>query len=168
MPDVPGPDEVPHGEDLNQTILKRAPEAVRRYWERPRPIEFRPISFDHYLTTDKLEPVQRVWVRCPGEIGDDRALNAAVLAYLSDMTLLDTSLFAHGLSVFDKRIQAASLDHAMWFHRPVRVSDWLLYAQDSPSSSGARGLTRGSLYSADGVLTASVAQEGLIRPRRGA
>ncbi len=168
MPDVPGPDEVPHGEDLNQTILKRAPEAVRRYWERPRPIEFRPISFDHYLTTDKLEPVQRVWVRCPGEIGDDRALNAAVLAYLSDMTLLDTSLFAHGLSVFDKRIQAASLDHAMWFHRRVRVSDWLLYAQDSPSSSGARGLTRGSLYSADGVLTASVAQEGLIRPRRGA
>ena len=168
MPDVPGPDEVPHGEDLNQTILKRAPEAVRRYWERPRPIEFRPISFDHYLTTAKLEPVQRVWVRCPGEIGDDRALNAAVLAYLSDMTLLDTSLFAHGLSVFDKRIQAASLDHAMWFHRPVRVSDWLLYAQDSPSSSGARGLTRGSLYSADGVLTASVAQEGLIRPRRGA
>ncbi|MCC4299006.1 acyl-CoA thioesterase II [Aurantimonas coralicida] len=168
MPDVPGPDEVPHGEDLNQTILKRAPEAVRRYWERPRPIEFRPISFDHYLTTDKLEPVQRVWVRCPGEIGDDRALNAAVLAYLSDMTLLDTSLFAHGLSVFDKRIQAASLDHAMWFHRPVRVSDWLLYAQDSPSSSGARGLTRGSLYSADGVLTASVAQEGLIRPRRSA
>ena len=168
MPDVPGPDEVPHGEDLNQTILKRAPEAVRRYWERPRPIEFRPISFDHYLTTDKLEPVQRVWVRCPGEIGEDRALNAAVLAYLSDMTLLDTSLFAHGLSVFDKRIQAASLDHAMWFHRPVRVSDWLLYAQDSPSSSGARGLTRGSLYSADGVLTASVAQEGLIRPRRSA
>ena len=168
MPDVPGPDEVPHGEDLNQTILKRAPEAVRRYWERPRPIEFRPISFDHYLTTAKLEPVQRVWVRCPGEIGDDRALNAAVLAYLSDMTLLDTSLFAHGLSVFDKRIQAASLDHAMWFHRPVRVADWLLYAQDSPSSSGARGLTRGSLYSADGVLTASVAQEGLIRPRRGA
>ena len=168
MPDVPGPDEVPHGEDLNQTILKRAPEAVRRYWERPRPIEFRPISFDHYLTTEKLEPVQRVWVRCPGEIGDDRALNAAVLAYLSDMTLLDTSLFAHGLSVFDKRIQAASLDHAMWFHRPVRVSDWLLYAQDSPSSSGARGLTRGSLYSADGVLTASVAQEGLIRPRRSA
>ena len=168
MPDVPGPDEVPHGEDLNQTILKRAPEAVRRYWERPRPIEFRPVSFDHYLTTDKLEPVQRVWVRCPGEIGDDRALNAAVLAYLSDMTLLDTSLFAHGLSVFDKRIQAASLDHAMWFHRPVRVSDWLLYAQDSPSSSGARGLTRGSLYSADGILTASVAQEGLIRPRRDA
>ncbi|MEF2552215.1 acyl-CoA thioesterase II [Aurantimonas sp. A2-1-M11] len=166
MPDVPGPDEVPHGEDLNQTILKRAPEAVRRYWERPRPIEFRPISFDHYLTQEKLEPVQRVWVRCPGEIGDDRALNAAVLAYLSDMTLLDTSLFAHGLSVFDKRIQAASLDHAMWFHRPMRVSDWLLYAQDSPSSSGARGLTRGSLYSADGILTASVAQEGLIRPRR--
>ncbi len=166
MPDVPGPDDLPHGDDLKETILKRAPEAVRRYWLRPRPIEFRPVSFDHYLTRDKLEPVQEVWVRCASPIGDDRDLNTAVLAYLSDMTLLDTSLFAHGLSVFDERIQAASLDHAMWFHRPVKVSDWMLYSQDSPSSSGARGLTRGSLFARDGTLVASVAQEGLIRPRR--
>ena len=166
MPDVPGPDDLPHGEALNDSILKRAPEPVRRYWQRPRPIEFRPVSFEHYLTRDKLEPVQQVWVRCQADVGEDRDLNAAVLAYLSDMTLLDTSLFAHGLSVFDERIQAASLDHAMWFHRRVRVSEWMLYAQDSPSSSGARGLTRGSLFSRDGVLVASVAQEGLIRPRR--
>ncbi|KQT87452.1 acyl-CoA thioesterase II [Aurantimonas sp. Leaf443] len=166
MPDVPRPDDLPNAEALRETLLAKAPPAVRRYWERPRPIEFRPVSLDHYLTQDKLEPVQRIWVRCTDEIGDDRALNAAVLAYLSDMTLLDTALFAHGLSVFDERIQAASLDHAMWFHRPLRCSDWLLYAQDSPSSSGARGLTRGSLYALDGTLVASVAQEGLIRPRR--
>ena len=166
MPEVPDPDELPHGEALNETILKQAPEPVKRYWLRPRPIEFRPVSFDHYLTRDKLEPIQQVWVRCPGDIGDDRALNAAVLAYLSDMTLLDTSLFAHGLSVFDKSIQAASLDHAMWFHRPAKVSEWMLYSQDSPSSSGARGLTRGALFSRSGELIASVAQEGLIRPRR--
>ena len=166
MDDVPGPEEVPHGKDLRERILKDAPPAVQRYWMRPRPIEFRPILFDHYLTENKLDPLQRIWVRCNRSVGDDQRLNAAVLAYLSDMTLLDTSLFAHGLSVFDDRIQAASLDHAMWFHRPVHVGDWLLYAQDSPSSSGGRGLTRGSLYQRDGTLVASVAQEGLIRPAR--
>ncbi|MFD2236467.1 acyl-CoA thioesterase II [Aureimonas populi] len=168
MPDVPRPDELPHGAALNERILSEAPEPVRRYWERPRPIEFRPVSFDHYLTQKKLAPRQDVWVRAVGEVGDDPALNAAILAYLSDMTLLDTSLFAHGLSVFDARIQAASLDHAMWFHRPVRVGEWHLYTQDSPSSSGGRGLTRGALFSLDGALVASVAQEGLIRPRRAA
>ncbi|WP_040489323.1 acyl-CoA thioesterase II [Fulvimarina pelagi] len=167
MPDVLGPDEIPHGDALKERILEHAPPAVKRYWQRPRPIEFRPIMLDHYLTENKLEPIQRIWVRCNDEIGDDPSLNAAVLAYLSDMTLLDTSLFAHGLSVFDERVQAASLDHSMWFHRPVRVSDWLLYAQDSPSSSGGRGLTRGSLYTREGRLVASVAQEGLIRPRKG-
>lgn len=166
MPDVPGPDALPHGEELRALLLEQASEPVQRYWRRPRPIEFRPVSFDHYLTSDKLEPVQRIWVRAISDIGPDAALNAAVLAYLSDMTLLDTSLFAHGLSVFDAGIQAASLDHSMWFHRPARVSEWMLYAQDSPASSGGRGLTRGSLFSLDGALIASVAQEGLIRPRR--
>ncbi|WP_019994402.1 acyl-CoA thioesterase [Aureimonas ureilytica] len=165
MPVVPGPDELPSGESLGQDILRHAPEPIRRYWMRPRAVEFRPVSTDHYLTREKLAPEQRIWVRVTADIGDDPALNAAVMAYLSDMTLLDTSLFAHGLSIFDERIQAASLDHAMWFHRPLRVSQWHLYAQDSPSSSGGRGLTRGSLFSADGTLVASVAQEGLIRPR---
>lgn len=165
MPDIPKPDELPHGEALEE-ILKNAPSAVQRYWKRPRAIEFRPVVLDHYISGKKLDPYQHVWVRCRGEIGDDPVSNTVVLAYLSDMTLLDTALFAHGLSVFDERVQAASLDHAMWFHRPVRVCDWMLYTQDSPSSSGGRGLTRGSLYGLDGTLIASVAQEGLIRPRR--
>ncbi|KAA0969666.1 acyl-CoA thioesterase II [Aureimonas fodinaquatilis] len=166
MPKVPGPDDIIGQEELTTRILESAPDAVRHYWMRPRPIEFRPVSFEHYLTGDKLPPAQNVWVRCLSDIGDDPKLNAAVLAYLSDMTLLDTSLFAHGMSIFDRRVQAASLDHAMWFHRPFRVSEWLLYTQDSPSSSGGRGLTRGSLFSADGTLVASVAQEGLIRLRQ--
>ncbi|MCQ0988937.1 acyl-CoA thioesterase II [Jiella marina] len=166
MPDIPKPDDLPHGKALEETILKNAPPAVQRYWKRPRPIEFRPVMLDHYLSNEKLEPFQHIWVRCRGDVGPDPARNTAVLAYLSDMTLLDTALFAHGLSVFDERVQAASLDHAMWFHRPVDVSQWMLYTQDSPSSSGGRGLTRGSLYSLDGTLIASVAQEGLIRPRR--
>nr|WP_247642338.1 acyl-CoA thioesterase domain-containing protein [Brucella suis] len=112
----------------------------------------------------------RSWSRCSmsgcgqgGLVPDDRALQAAILAYLSDMTLLDTSLHPHGRFIFDRDMQVASLDHAMWFHRPCRLDDWLLYTQDAPSASGARGFNRGALYTRDGVLIASVAQEGLIR-----
>ena len=139
MPDVPPPDALPHGEELSRLLLKSAPEPIRRYWRRPRPIKFRPVSLEHYLTGDKLDPVQRIRVRAVGSVGAGLALNAAVLAYLSDMTLLDTALFAHGLSVFDEGVHAASLDHSMWFHRSVDVGEWLLYAQDSPSSTGGRG-----------------------------
>lgn len=165
MPDVPMPETLIGEADLKEKFLKNAPENVRRYWERERPIEMRPVSLTHYISPEKLEPVQNIWVRANGTVPDDRRIQAVVLAYLSDMTLLDTSLFAHGLSVFSSKIQAASLDHSMWFHRACRLNDWLLYAQDSPSTSGARGLTRGGLYSRDGVLVASVAQEGLIRQR---
>jgi acyl-CoA thioesterase-2 len=96
---------------------------------------------------------------------DDPAVHRAVLAYMSDLTLLDTAFVAHGRSVFDADLQAASLDHALWFHRTFRADEWLLYAQDSPNSSGARGLTRGLIYTREGVLAASVAQEGLMRQR---
>lgn len=96
---------------------------------------------------------------------DNPHFQSAILAYLSDMTLLDTSLYAHGTTIFDPSIQVASLDHAMWFHRPCRLDDWLLYKQDSPSASGARGLTRGNIFTRQGALVASVAQEGLIRKR---
>ena len=102
-------------------------------------------------------------MRAAGTLPDDRNIHRAVLAYLSDMTLLDTALFAHGRVIFDHDLQVASLDHALWFHRPFRADEWLLYAEDSPSASGARGFTRGSLFSRDGRLVASVAQEGLIR-----
>ena len=97
---------------------------------------------------------------------DDPAIHRAALVYLSDMTLLDTALGAHGLHVYDRRIQVASLDHALWFHRPCRADEWLLYVQDSPNASGATGLARGLLYTREGALVASVAQEGLMRQRR--
>lgn len=164
-PDVPQPEELMDEEEFRRLYLSRAPEPVRRYWERPRPIELRPVSLKHYLTTEKLEPRQDLWVRTLGVVPQERGLQSAVLAYLSDMTLLDASLYPHGTSVFDPRLQAASLDHAMWFHRPFSFDDWLLYSQDSPSASGARGMTRGSLYTRSGVLVASVAQEGLIRKK---
>ena len=123
----------------------------------------KPLSLAHYFSREKLPPEQNVWIKTTGPVPDDRAVQAAVLAYLSDMTLLDTSLYAHGRSIFDRDLQVASLDHAMWFHRPCRFDDWLLYTADSPSTSGARGFNRGAIYSRDGVLIASTAQEGLIR-----
>ena len=165
MPVVPAPESLLGEADLKAQFLTQAPPHIRAYWERPRPIELRPVSLTHYFSTEKLEPSQNIWVRTTGPVPDDRRLRAAVLAYLSDMTLLDTALFAHGTSVLDRALQVASLDHAMWFHRPPVLDDWLLYSQDSPSAFGGRGMTRGALFSRDGTLIASVAQEGLIRKK---
>ncbi len=165
MPAVPIPESLLGEQQIKEQYLAHAPAAVRKYWERERPIEIRPVSLKHYFTREKLEPRQDVWVRATGPVPDSRLYQAAVLAYISDMTLLDASLHAHGTSIFDQSLQVASLDHAMWFHRPDTLDDWLLYTQDSPSASGARGLTRGSLFTRSGVLIASVAQEGLIRKK---
>jgi acyl-CoA thioesterase-2 len=164
--DVPDPDTLGTQQDLIVKFGDAVPQGIRRYWERDRPVDMKPIMLKHYTSREKLDPRQNIWIRTTGPVPNDRATQAAVLAYLSDMTLLDTSTFAHGRAVFDQDIQAASLDHAMWFHRPHPIDDWLLYTQDSPSTSGARGFTRGALYARDGTLIASVAQEGLIRLRR--
>ncbi len=163
IPRVPQPEDLMSEDQMRDAFLAKAPPAIRKYWENKRPIEIRPVSLTHYISREKLEPHQDIWVRAVGDVPADRHYQAAVLAYLSDMTLLDTSLYAHGTTIFDPAVQAASLDHAMWFHRPCKLDDWLLYTQDSPSASGARGLTRGSLFTRDGVLVASMAQEGLIR-----
>lgn len=165
MPDLPNAEDLPSEKQLAEQFVNHAPESIRNYWQRERPIELRPINLDHYLSDKKLDPTQNIWIRATGEIPDDPAIQQAVLAYASDMTLLDTSLFAHGRAIFDPNLQVASLDHSIWFHRPINMADWHLYSQDSPNSSGARGFTRGSIYSPDGQLVASVAQEGLIRER---
>lgn len=165
MPTIVPPEKLMGEAEMKAMFLANAPESVRRYWTRARPVEIRPTSLVHYVSNQKLEPMQDVWVRTTGPVPENRALQAAVLAYLSDMTLLDTSLYAHGTSIFDQNLQVASIDHAMWFHRPVPFDDWLLYSQDSPSASGARGMTRGNLFSRSGQLVASVAQEGLIRKK---
>jgi acyl-CoA thioesterase-2 len=139
---------------------------VRRYFERERPIELRPVEFQRYLG-QKLEGAKfHIWIRTTGPLPDDPTVHNCVLAYASDMTLLDSALIPHGLSVFDRSIMGASLDHALWLHRPFRADDWLLYAQDSPNLVGARGFARGLIFARDGTLIASVAQEGLLRKRR--
>jgi acyl-CoA thioesterase-2 len=165
MPQVPMPEELMDEEQVKERYLAHAPENVRRYWERKRAVEIRPVSIEGYFSRSQPSQRQNIWVRLTGPVPDDRLYRNAVLAYLSDMTLLDVALNAHGTSVLDQGIQVASLDHAMWFHRPFELDDWLLYSQESPSASGARGFTRGSLFTRSGVLIASVAQEGLIRKK---
>jgi acyl-CoA thioesterase-2 len=166
MPDVPKPDQLPSETEIKERVLPLMPEPVRRYYERPRPIELRVVEFDRYLGKAIEGGRFHVWIRASGPLPADPAIHQCVLAYASDMTLLDSALIPHGRSVFDKSIMAASLDHALWFHRPCRADEWLLYAQDSPSLAGARGFSRGLIFASDGTLVASVAQEGLLRERR--
>ena len=166
MPEVPAPESLPSESELKERYIDLVPENVRRFWERERPIELKPVDLTHYTSKERLKPVQNIWFRTTGHLPDDPALHQCVLGYASDMTLLDTSLLAHGRSIFDRDLQLASLDHALWFHRPFRADDWLLYAADSPSACGGRGFNRGSIFTRDGTLVASTAQEGLIRKAR--
>jgi acyl-CoA thioesterase-2 len=165
MPEVPRPDALPSEAEIKQNFLRMMPDPVRRYYERERPIELRPVEFERYLGKKFDDARFNVWIRA-GQLPDDPAIHRCVLAYASDMTLLDSSLLPHGHSVFEKEIMAASLDHALWIHRPFRADEWLLYAQDSPNMHGGRGLSRGLIFTESGKLVASVAQEGLVRVRR--
>ena len=164
-PKVPPPDNLPSEDDFRRKYADKVPEQYREHFLRKRPIEIRPVDRIDIFSPRKRPPHQAVWVRATGALPADIALQQCVLAYASHMTLLDTGLAPHGIGWFDERIQMASIDHAMWFHRPFRADKWLLYAQDSPSASGARGFNRGLIYDEAGTLVASVAQEGLMRLR---
>ena len=167
MPIVPDPESL---EDDQQVLLRDSTlsPAMRAWVSQERPFETRAVlgrgPFDAAGDRPARAPIDHIWLRARGRLADDPNLHRVLLAFVSDMSLLDTALLPHGKSIFSK-VQVASLDHAMWFHRPFRADDWLLYVQDSPSASGARGFNRGAVYRRDGVLVASVAQEGLIRPR---
>src|SRR6056297_3837221 len=163
MPDVPGPDDLPRELDLIRAVEDQIPEAVRSVYTRERPIEFRPVDPVDPFDPSTKPTASHVWLRARGTLPDDRLTHQSMLAYATDYGLLSTALRPHGLSFVQPDLQLASLDHALWFHRPVRADDWLLYAMDSPSASGARGFVRGQIFSADGTLVASVAQEGLMR-----
>jgi len=165
MPKVAMPEDLPSEQELKGRLMKHLPDNMRAYWERERPIEMRPVDIARYLKREAAEPVQHIWMRANGSLPADAKLHQCVLAYASDFTLLDTALIAHGKLLFDRDIQLASLDHALWFHRPFRADEWLLYVQDSPSAAGARGFCRGSVFRRDGTLVASTTQEGLMRRR---
>jgi acyl-CoA thioesterase-2 len=162
MPDVPPPEALDDELEARRKNPALMPEMLREWLTRARPFETRPVIIDPPGDRPPRPPFDNVWFRASGPVPD--ALAQALLAYASDASLLSTALLPHGKSIFSN-LQVASLDHAMWFHRPVRFDDWLLYAQDSPSASGARGFNRGAIFLRDGTLVASVAQEGLIRRR---
>lgn len=163
MPPVQPPEELMAESDLRKLVADRVPEQYRKRFLQEQPIEFRPIGPVNPFAPEKRPPVKDVWFRAAGKLPDDPALHQAVLAYTSDFGFISTAMLPHGISFMMKHVQVASLDHAIWFHRPFRADEWLLYHMDSPIASGARGFNRGSIYTRDGVLVASVAQEGLIR-----
>jgi acyl-CoA thioesterase II len=162
MPDVPDPESLPtFRERLEKVFGPMADDFHRR-----RPVDLRhvtPLTWEAARDPSLTGPESKVWLRVDGELPDDPLLHVCLMTYASDMTLLDTVLLNHGLAWGDKKTMGASLDHAMWFHRPFRADQWLLYAQDTPNASGARGLARGEVFTREGELVVSVVQEGLIR-----
>jgi acyl-CoA thioesterase-2 len=163
MPDTPRPEDLPGFQER----MSPYKDTLGDYYHRPRPIDMRHADWNPPDRSEPLPPNQRVWLRADGRLPDDPVLHTCVLTYASDMTLLDTALLPHGGGWHAPDLFMASLDHAMWFHRPFRADEWLLYSQDTPTASEGRGLGRGIIYTADGRLAVTVVQEGLIRVSRG-
>jgi len=163
MPEVPPPEGLPDRRTRWLPYLEELGSATDDILARPQAIDTRIADWRPQDVRESLPPYQNVWMRADGKLPDDQLLHTIVLTYASDMTLLDTALRPHGGSWFDPELFMASLDHAMWFHRPFRADEWLLYSQDTPTATGGRGLARGLVFTRDGTLVASVVQEGLIR-----
>ena len=163
MPGVPGPDGLKDVSDVDPDALSKLPEKMRRFLTNKRPFDIRPVEPISLFEPQKQEPIKHCWIRAVDALPDDLALHQNLLAYVSDYELLGTSTLPHGLPFGRGHVIMASLDHALWFHRRVKIDDWLLYAMDSPNASGARGFSRGQLFTEDGRLVASTAQEGLVR-----
>lgn len=166
MPEAPAPETLKTEQDLNKGLLEQVPEKFHDQLTRNRPIEIRPVDPINPLAPEIKPPSKQSWFRALGDLPDDPILHRCLLAYSSDFAFLGTSLNPHGVAFLTPDMQVASLDHAIWFHRDVRMDGWLLYDKDSPSASGARGFNRGRVYNQDGVLVASTAQEALIRRRQ--
>ncbi len=166
MPRVPGPDGLKNRAELRADAADRISERHRADFLRPRPIEIREVAPRDFFDPEPADDVNHLWFRMPAAKGCDAQMQHCLLAYASDMNLLGSSLRPHGLTWFKGGVMTASLDHAMWFHAPISFENWHLYTMDSPFAGGGRGFNRGSIYTHDGRLVASVAQEGLLRPRR--
>jgi acyl-CoA thioesterase-2 len=167
MPSVPPPEALPDEATLPPEMVKHIPERLKQFLSNPRPFTFRLVQEPAQQNDGRTEPARQVWFKAVGRLPDDERLHRNLLAYASDFFLLGTSVLPHRVSEFEGRVVMASLDHAMWFHRPLRVDDWLLYAMESPSASGARGFAQAGVFSRDGRLVATSAQEGLVRIKRG-
>jgi acyl-CoA thioesterase-2 len=163
MPQVPGPEGLADVRELPPDVLEKVPEKMRRFLAHERPFEFRPVEPIHVVAPPRVAPIRHIWIKTVDPLPDDADLHRNVLAYVSDYQLVSTAMLPHGVSFVEGNVQLASLDHAMWFHRPFRVDDWLLYAMESPNASGGRGLARGQFFTRDGTLVASTEQEGVVR-----
>jgi len=163
MPEVEGPDGLPDLTEVAPRILDKIPEKMHRYLTIKRPFEFRPVQPMDFMSLEPRPAVKHIWVKAVDALPDEQSIHQNLLAYVSDYELLGTSTLPHGLPFGQGRVMMASLDHALWFHRDVRVDDWLLYSMDSPNSSGARGFARGQFFNREGDLVASSTQEGLVR-----
>lgn len=163
MPEVPGPEGLLNMTEIGKQALAEMPEKLSRFMQWQRPIELRPVNQADPLHPEPVPPFRDIWIRAVAPLPDDPVMHKILLAYSSDYSLLGTALLPHGLTFTQGNIRAASLDHAMWFHRDFRMDEWLLYSMDSPSTSDGRGFSRGNLFTREGRLVASVAQEGMIR-----
>ena len=163
MPDVPCPDGLKDLTEVAKDMLQYIPSVMRRFMTDKRPFEFRHVEPVNFETPEKLPPKKHIWIRAVDTLPNNPVLHQNLLTYVSDYELLGTAMLPHGLSFTRGSVIMASLDHALWFHGEVKMDEWLLYAMDSPNSSGARGLTRGQLFTQDGRLVASTTQEGLMR-----
>ena len=163
MPKVPAPDSLPTEDELRREQAKSWPKEFQESFSGSSAIQVKPVDPVDLLNPEPAQAMQRCWMRCGEALPDDPRIHQCVLAYLSDWSLLDTASRPHAVSFMQDNVQVASLDHAMWFHRPFRADEWLLYDQDSPRASGARGFNRGLIYSQTGELVASTTQEGLLR-----
>jgi acyl-CoA thioesterase-2 len=163
MPDVPPPETLPSELDVIRENAGRIPEHLRDVLTQDRPIDFRPVGFVDPFAPEPKPPIRHMWIRANGQMPNETLAHQAVLCYASDYGLLGAALQPHGRSVRSADVQVASLDHALWLHRDFRIDDWLLYAIDSPAATGARAFARGTVFTRNGELVASVAQEGLVR-----
>ncbi|HHH1733249.1 TPA: acyl-CoA thioesterase II [Yersinia enterocolitica] len=166
MPDVPPPEGLMSETDIARKFAHLIPEKVQDKFIGHQPIEMRPVKFHNPLQGSTAEPNRYVWFKANGEMPDDLRVHQYLLGYASDFNFLPTALQPHGIGFLEPGVQIATIDHSMWFHRPFRLDDWLLYAVESTSASGARGFVRGQIYNREGVLVASTVQEGVIRLHR--
>lgn len=163
MPEVPLPEELTSESDIPEDQLDQVPTLLRRWFTRTGPFDFRPVQKTDVFNPHPQPPFSDIWFRLTDKIDVPDSMHRALMAYASDFYLVGTATLPHGISFIQDNLTMASLDHAMWFHRPVRVDEWLLYSTDSPSSSGGRGLARGSIFDRSGRLVASTIQEGMMR-----
>jgi acyl-CoA thioesterase II len=162
MPEVPGPEGLTPEVELLREMSDRIPDHLRAILTQDRPLDIRPVDPVDPFDPEPHPPIRHVWIRARGTVPTDLD-HRAILAYASDYGLIGAALQPHGITFRRANVMVASLDHAIWFHRPFRVDQWLLYSMESPATAGARGFSRGSFYTQDGALIASTAQEGLVR-----